>query len=113
MLVGSAIAFRDPPEIGIGTVKSVDYRPKGYAKVRFDNDDQEVIVDAAEGSVESASRRWDVWVEDLHSGRLFGSAGWLLADVPAGIAILLTVNGAYLWTRPGWRARDLQKEGRS
>lgn len=105
-MVGAAIAFRNSPGIGIENVKSVDYRPKGYAKVRFDDDDYEVIVDAADGSVESASRRWDIWIEDLHSGLLFGSKGWLLADIPAAIAILLALNGAYLWTRPGWRARD-------
>lgn len=109
-LAQAAITFRNTAEasagIGIENVKSVDYRPKGYAKVRFDDNDYEVIVDAADGSVESSSRRWDVWIEDLHSGLLFGSKGWLLSDIPAVIAILLAVNGAYLWTRPGWRARD-------
>lgn len=51
-------------------------------------------------------RRWDVWVEDLHSGLLFGSRGWLLSDLGAVLAILWTVNGTYLWLVPSWRARN-------
>ncbi len=110
-MVASAIAFRASAKLGTENVKSIDYRPDGYAKVRFDDDDYEVIVDAADGSVEKASRRWDVWIEDLHSGLLLGSRGWLVADISAVIAILLAINGAYLWTRPAWRARDARQKG--
>jgi uncharacterized iron-regulated membrane protein len=104
-LVRSAIAYRGG-ELTVADVNLVDYRPDDYAKVQFADNEYEVIVDAADGSIEKASRRWDVWIEDLHSGLLFGSKGWLLADIPAVIAILLAPNGAYLWTRPAWRARD-------
>lgn len=104
-MIDSAIAFRGDG-FGPANVKSLDYRPAGYAKVRFDDNDFEVMVDAVDGSILKSSRRWDVWIEDLHSGLLFGKKGWLLSDVSAAVAILLTVNGLYLWTRPGWRARS-------
>jgi uncharacterized iron-regulated membrane protein len=104
-IVESAIEFRGGA-FRVEDVSTVDYRPSGYAKVRFEDNDFEVMVDAGDGSVLKSSRRWDVWIEDLHSGLLFGKKGWLLSDVSAVVAILLTVNGLYLWTRPGWRARN-------
>jgi uncharacterized iron-regulated membrane protein len=84
----------------------VDYRPlRGYAKVRFDMDDTEVVVDAYEGQILSIARRRDRWIEDLHSGLAFGGAGFLLSDVTSLLLIVLTVNGIYLWVRPAWIGR--------
>jgi uncharacterized iron-regulated membrane protein len=104
-MVDAAVLSRGP-EFSSADVKSLDYRPEGYAKVRFSDNEYEVMVDAADGTVLESSRRWDVWIEDLHSGLLFGEKGWLLSDVAAGVAILLTINGLYLWTRPGWRVHN-------
>lgn len=104
-LIDAAIGARGS-SYSVTDVKFVDYRPKGYAKVRFRDSDREVIVDAADGTPIEKSRRWDVWVEDLHTGLFFGSRGWLLSDLGAVLAILLTVNGVYLWLTPAWRARN-------
>lgn len=109
-MVDSAVEFRGADQYSITDVNKVDYRPKGYAKVGF-SDDFEVIVDAADASVEKAARRWDLFLEDLHTGLVFGDDGWLLSDIPAGITILLTANGVYLWTRPAWRSRDKHTAG--
>lgn len=88
-------------------IRSIDYRPfRGYAKVRFDDGlDTEVIVDVYDGDVLSSARRLDGLIEQLHSGAIFGDGWILLSDVTAGVLILLTVNGLYLWLAPAWRAR--------
>ncbi|MBW3575340.1 MAG: PepSY domain-containing protein [Actinobacteria bacterium] len=104
-LVDAAIDARGGG-FGLDDVQTLDYRPSGYAKVRFSDADHEVIVDGADGTPIEESRRWDVWVEDLHSGLLFGTRGSLLSDFGAVMAILLTVNGTYLWLVPAWRARN-------
>lgn len=104
--LGGAAAEARGTGFDLDDVDFLDYRPRGFAKVRFTDADREVILDAADGTVIDQSRRWDVWVEDLHSGLLFGSRGWLLSDLGAVLAILLTINGTYLWLVPSWRARN-------
>ena len=87
-------------------VAFVDYRPlRGYAKVRFKQDEMEVIVEAYEGRILSIAPRRDKWIEDLHSGLLFGAYGPLLSDVTSLLLIVLTVNGLYLWVWPSWIGR--------
>lgn len=87
-------------------VRFVDYRPlRGYAKVRFNDGETEVIIDAYETKVLAISHRRDRWIEDLHSGVRFGSAGVLLSDLTAIGLIVLTVNGLYVWVAPAWRGR--------
>ncbi len=85
-------------------VRLIDYRPlSAEVKVRFKDAETEVIVDAYEPEIFSISRRRDVWIEDLHSGVRFGESGWWLSDITAGLLILLTVNGLYLFFRPTYR----------
>lgn len=88
-------------------VQWVDYRPlSGYAKVRFqDGRDTEVIVDVYDGTAYSAAARRDRFVEDLHSGAVFGQRAVLISDVTGVFLILLTVNGLYLWVWPAWQTR--------
>ncbi|MGQ0678912.1 MAG: PepSY-associated TM helix domain-containing protein [Actinomycetota bacterium] len=109
-MIESALAVRGAG-FEVADVRSIDYRPKGYAKVRFTDNDHEVIVDGGDGSLIKQSRRWDVWIEDLHSGLLFGAKGWMLSDFGAVMAILLTLNGVYLWLYPTWRARSRREAG--
>lgn len=91
-------------EVMPDNVRLIDYRPlSAEAKVRFKDAETEVIVDAYEPKILSISRRRDVWIEDLHSGVRFGEHGWWLSDITAGLLILLTVNGVYLWIRPAYR----------
>ncbi len=111
-LVAAAIDVRGD-RFSTDDVDFVDYRPKGYAKVRFTDRDHEVIVDGADGTPIEESRRWDVWIEDLHSGLLFGARGWLLSDLGAVLAILLALNGTYLWLVPTWRIRTRTRLQRS
>jgi len=88
-------------------VRWVDYRPlAGYAKVRFDEPGElEVIVDVYEPRVLSAARRFDVLVEQIHSGAVLGARFTLLSDVAGIVLIILTVNGLYVWIAPAWTAR--------
>lgn len=88
-------------------VRFLDYRPgAGYAKVRFADEEWEVIVDVYEPEILSVAHRRDVWMLDLHSGVRFGGRGTWLSDLTAAGLILLTVNGLYLWLRPGHSARS-------
>ena len=94
-------------EATLDDVRFLDYRPgAGYAKVRFKDEEWEVIVDVYEPAVLSVAHRRDVWMLDLHSGVRFGARGTWLSDLTAGGIILLTVNGLYLWLRPGHSARS-------
>jgi uncharacterized iron-regulated membrane protein len=87
-------------------IRLVDYRPlAGYAKVRFVDADTEVIVDAYEPRVFSIAQRQDIWIEQLHSGLLFGGEWVLLSDITGLVVIAVTINGLYLFVVPGWRAR--------
>ena len=91
------------PEVTVDNLRFVDYRPlSGYAKLRF-KDEWEVIVDVYDSRIFSSSERRDVWVEQLHSGLLFGEGWTILSDAGAVMLILLSVNGIYLMALPGWR----------
>ena len=93
------------PEVTLDDLRFVDYRPlSGYAKLRF-KDEWEVIVDVYDGRIFSSADRRDVWVEQLHSGLLFGEGWTILSDAAAIMLILLSVNGIYLMALPGWRTR--------
>jgi uncharacterized iron-regulated membrane protein len=94
-------------DVGADDVRLVDYRPgAGFAKVRFTDAETEVVVDAYEAEILTVSHRRDVWIEDLHSGVRFGANGWWLSDVTAGLLILLTLNGVYIWIRPAFKGRS-------
>jgi hypothetical protein len=49
---------------------------------------------------------WAKIVDDLHTGKLFGTAGKLLVDVTSGVIIALTLTGLYLWAVPILRKRQ-------
>ncbi|MYM63247.1 PepSY domain-containing protein [Pseudomaricurvus sp. HS19] len=50
---------------------------------------------------------WEKVVQDLHSGRLFGSLGVLLFDLLGVLFIFLALSGLWLWYRPGRGRREL------
>lgn len=94
-------------DVDLDDVRFLDYRPAaGYAKVRFADGEWEVAVDVYEPSILAVSQRRDVWMLDLHSGVRFGERGTWLSDLTAGGLVLLTLNGLYLWLRPGYDARS-------
>lgn len=100
----------EPGAYTMDDVRFVDWRPKSrYAKVRF-KDDYETIVDVYDIRVYASAQRRDRWVEDLHSGVLFGGRGTWLSDLTAGFIIVLTLNGMYLWLAPTWRARTFDRK---
>jgi hypothetical protein len=49
---------------------------------------------------------WPKIIDDLHTGKLFGTAGKLLVDVTSGVIIALTLTGLYLWVVPILRKRQ-------
>jgi hypothetical protein len=78
---------------------------------------REVQIDAKTGGVSSKyglsldARKagminWAKVVDDLHSGKLFGTAGKLMVDLTSGTIILLTLSGIYLWAVPWLRKRE-------
>jgi uncharacterized iron-regulated membrane protein len=93
-------------DVGADDVRLVDYRPgAGLAKVRFTDAETEVVVDVYEPDILAVSHRRDVWIEDLHSGVRFGEHGCWVSDITAGLLILLTLNGLYIWVRPAYTGR--------
>ncbi len=88
-------------------INRMDFRPsRGYIKVRFrDPDNTEVIIDTSTGGVMSMASRQDVFMEQLHSGELFGAQWILLSDVTAVALIILTFSGIYIWLFPSLRNR--------
>jgi uncharacterized iron-regulated membrane protein len=88
-------------------VDRMDVRPdKGFVKVRFDDPGwTEVTVDLASGEAIHVGQRGDVFMEQLHSGELFGGRWVLLTDAAAVALVLLLVSGYWLWLAPRWRRR--------
>lgn len=88
-------------------VDRMDVRPdKGYVKVRFDDPAiTEVTVDLTTGAALHVGARGDVFMEQLHSGELFGSNWVLLSDIAAVGLVLLLISGYWLWLAPRWRRR--------
>jgi hypothetical protein len=58
---------------------------------------------AADGTT---TLNWAKIVDDLHTGKLFGTAGKLLVDVTSGVIIALTLTGLYLFAVPMLRKRQ-------
>lgn len=89
-------------EIDYSQVDRMDVRPRdGLVKVRMrDQLHTEVTLDLATASVLHIGPRSDVFLEQLHSGEVFGGAWIILSDI-AAIALLLTlITGYWLWLVP-------------
>lgn len=78
---------------------------------------REVVVDATTGAVSSkyglsldpksaGMVNWAKVVDDLHSGKLFGTAGKLVVDLTSLTIMALTLTGIYLWAVPWMRKRE-------
>ncbi|MEH6552120.1 MAG: PepSY domain-containing protein [Pseudomonadales bacterium] len=65
------------------------------------------LVDKIEKSMMGEGISWERFLLDLHSGRLFGRSGILLADIFALGLAMLALSGVWVWsTKPGrWRKR--------
>ena len=88
-------------------IDRMDVRPgDGYVKVRFDDPAwTEVTVDLATGTALHVGERGDVFMEQLHSGELFGKRWVYLSDAAAVALTVLLVSGYWLWLAPRWRRR--------
>jgi uncharacterized iron-regulated membrane protein len=83
-------------------------------------DGEEIVIDAKTGEMTSKygmrltaggnnSLNWAKIVDDLHTGKIFGSVGKLTIDATSGVIILLTLSGIYLWGVPLLRKRKSGK----
>lgn len=54
----------------------------------------------------STTYNWAKIVDDLHTGKLFGTPGKLMVDLTSGVIIALTLSGLYLWGVPLLRKRQ-------
>ena len=104
-LAGIALAAADPTgrdSLDRGSIDRMDVRPRnGYVKVRLRNaTSTEVTVDVASGAVLDVGARGDVYLEQLHSGEIFGARGILLSDAAAVALVFTIVSGYWLWLAP-------------
>jgi uncharacterized iron-regulated membrane protein len=92
---------------GAAPIDRMDVRPgDGYVKVRFDDPAwTEVTVDLATGTALHVGERGDVFMEQLHSGELFGKQWVYLTDAAAVALTVLLISGYWLWLAPRWRRR--------
>lgn len=91
----------DPVDIGL--IDRMDVRPRsGYVKVRLrDKASMEMTVDLNSGEVIHTGRRADVFLEQLHTGEIFGGLRFVILSDIAAIALVLTlITGYWLWLVP-------------
>ncbi len=43
------------------------------------------------------------WLQDLHSGRFFGTIGIIVLDIASALLLILAVTGLIIW----WRSRRI------
>ncbi len=88
-------------------IARITYRPdSNQAAVRFINrDSTEVVLDATSGEVLQIAPRDDVTLERLHTGEILGQRGVIVSDVVAGVLIILTIGGVWLWLNRLFRAK--------
>jgi len=43
------------------------------------------------------------WLQDLHSGRFFGTIGIVVLDIASALLLILAVTGLIIW----WRSRRI------
>lgn len=100
--VTSSVAKGQPATAGSG-IDWLDYFPRsGTVTVGF-HDGTDVFADVYSGEVRAVMPPRDTWVRQLHSGRLFGAAGWVFRDLTALLWIAVTCGGLYRFIRS---ARD-------
>jgi uncharacterized iron-regulated membrane protein len=102
-LVEIAVHELNHPEFQDETsINRMDFRPRqGYIKVRFrDQKNTEVILDVFKGTVLTIAARHDVFMEQIHSGEIFGPDWVILSDIAAAALIVLTFSGIYIWLYP-------------
>lgn len=92
-------------------IDRMDVRPRdGYVKVRLrDREWTEVTVGLTDGRVMHVGPRRDVFLEQLHSGQIFGDEWVLLSDVGAVGLVVVLATGYWLWLHPK-RSRERRRE---
>jgi uncharacterized iron-regulated membrane protein len=83
----------------VPVIEWLDYFPRnGLVTIAF-RDGTDVFLDAYSGELRAVHPPRDTWVRQLHSGRIFGAAGWVLTDLIALLWIAVTGGGLYLAIR--------------
>ncbi|MCL4202945.1 MAG: PepSY-associated TM helix domain-containing protein [Pirellulaceae bacterium] len=77
---------------------------------------EEIRIDAHSGEILSkyglksgtgaTTVQWSKIVNDLHTGKIFGTGGKLMVDATSAAIIALTLTGIYLWGLPRLRKRQ-------
>jgi hypothetical protein len=63
------------------------------------------------GSAEETQRtNWNKIINDIHTGKIAGTAGKLVIDLCAIILAALTISGIYLWWIPKLRKKQSQRQ---
>ena len=88
-------------------IDRVDFRPgKRVFKVRSNNNNSEIQVDAVNGEVLSVATRTSDKLEAWHDGSIFGEfVHQVFMPFVAMVTILLTITGLYLWLAPAIKRR--------
>lgn len=60
----------------------------------------EKVKQAANGAVVARTTDWGKILLDLHTGKIGGEIGKALMTAAAGLLLLLSVSGIYLWLKP-------------
>lgn len=95
------------PDVAASGIDRMDVRPdKGIIKVRFnDINITEATLALHDGETLMIGLRNDSFLEQLHSGDIFGRQGYLLSDLAAGALVLLLLSGFWMWLYPRAKLR--------
>ncbi len=96
------------------TIDRIDVRPsKGVVKVLFKEENLEIQLDGATGTVLSAAPRWSDWIESIHDGSIISDLFKLISMNALGWGVvIMVVSGFWLWYGPR-RLRKKRKESRT
>jgi uncharacterized iron-regulated membrane protein len=84
------IKSRSGEELHVNAVTGVCFVKGAYEKVKT----------ARDGSVMARTTDWGKIMLDLHTGKIGGEVGKAIMTFAAGIMLLLTLSGVYMWLKP-------------
>jgi uncharacterized iron-regulated membrane protein len=84
------IKTRGGEELQINAITGTHYVKGEYEKVKAD----------ASGAVAVRTTDWGKIMLDLHTGKIGGEVGKAIMTFAAGIMLLLTLSGVYMWLKP-------------
>jgi len=102
-LVDKAVAVmaRSAPDTTAADIEWLDYFPRNGEVIVGLGDGTDLFLDAYSAELRATHPPRGSWIRQLHSGRLFGAAGWVIIDLIALLWVAVTFGGLYLAIRPG------------